>query len=153
MSVRLQSDYQRALGNRDLLNLRRVLMEMIVRDPRDVSGHVHQMLQGILDQAPEAFDTHDGEVWPPAEEWDMRHYEMVQARLNVNFSRERVCHLLDVGPMAYQRNATNGVKERRDGSTGRWVSIAFVVGLSLLGLFLVFGPPQLRFLFSNWGGG
>lgn len=145
MSLSPQSDFAKALEDKDTQVLRRVLLQFLKTDL--VGAPV--ALDAVEQCAPEVWDPHDGLTVSPEEHWNDLYLKRLEAHLAENFSRETYLHALQVCEALKARSAAPVVREPRGMS--RWVSIVFVIGLTLLGAIVLFGPPVLRVILSNSG--
>lgn len=149
VSLRATSDFSEALALRDIAQLRTLLIRALEED-RDNGSHSAEGYRATIDElVPEVWEPHDGVPFAPKGQRDPQYVRAMTTRLRLNFSREVYGHLMETGRGDDVDRREAFSRDRR--GVRPWVSVVIVGGLCLLGAILIWGPSELRFLFSNWG--
>lgn len=82
---------QDAVGKRDLIAARSAFYTIILLDPSFTKGKFNEALQYVKNSGWDNFiDEHNGEELKPEEEWNEEYFDLLAAKLQENFSEQRI---------------------------------------------------------------
>ncbi|NMP23869.1 hypothetical protein [Sulfobacillus harzensis] len=136
------ADVQEALATGDVALIRHHIIERLLGDPFGSARDLPAVVDALEREIPGLFEDDELAASVPMAMDARLYYEALVAELRLHFSRVTWSQVLKASRALPRPADQEGVS--------RWVSIAFVIGLTVLGALLLFGPPVIRYLFSNW---
>ncbi len=142
MATSIPEVFSEALSGRDVATIRQQLIDRFVGNPAEEGGQLAELIAQLEQVMPELWEDDSTAVTVPRAMDAHLYFEALIAELRVHFAKSTWNAAVKAGRTLRRPGNDPGVS--------RWVSIVIVLGMFVIGALLLFGPPVIRYLFSNW---
>lgn len=142
MATSIPEVFSEAVDTRDVRAIRQHLIERFVGNPAEGGGQLADLVAQLEKVVPELWEEDSIAATVPRAMDAQLYFEALIAELRLHFAKSTWNAAVKAGKALRRPSDELGVS--------RWVSMVIVLGISAIGALILFGPPFIRYLFSNW---